>query len=149
MDDMTVSIAALKLSVSPTRDLDEATRLEIVDLCNRAFETDEFNEVFELIADSVDPMHVLGRIDGRLVGHATWSTRRLWIAEGMHFRCAHLDGVATDPSLQNRGIGTAVIKRVMTEIATFDIGTLSTERQSFYARLGWQRWKGRLPEAWR
>ena len=132
----------LVLSVAATRSLDEATRREIVDLCTRAFEKDEFGEMFDLVADSVDPTHVLGHIQGRLVGHAICSTRRVWIAEGLALRSAHLDAVATDPNLQGQGIGTAVVQRLMNEIAGFDIGTLSTHRQSFYARMGWLAWNG-------
>ena len=139
---MTDSVASLDLVVFPTRDLDEATRREIINLCNRAFETDEFNDVFDLIANSVNPMHILGRIEGVLVGHATWSTRRVWLANETCLTTAHLDGVATDPNRQGRGIGSVLIERVNTEIADFDIGTLSTERQSFYARLGWESWQG-------
>ncbi len=133
---------ALDLTVMPTSALTPDTRREIIDLCNRAFETDEFNELFDIIADAVDPTHLLGRLDGQLVGHVLRTTRRLWLADGTCLMTAHLDSVAVEPDLQGRGIGSSLIERVAAEFGEFDIGTLSTERQSFYTRLGWESWKG-------
>ncbi len=133
---------ALDLTVLPTSALPPETRREIIDLCNRAFETDEFNELFDIIADAVDPTHLLCRLDGQLVGHVLRTTRRLWLADGPCLTTAHLDSVAVEPELQGRGLGSLLIERVAAEIAEFDIGTLSTERQSFYTRLGWVSWQG-------
>lgn len=52
--------------------------------------------------------------------------------------------MATDPTWQGRGIGSAVLTRLADETADYQLRALSTARVSFYARLGWQRWRGRL-----
>lgn len=132
----------IEITVSPTRDLDEHTRTEIIDLCNAAFNQEGFNVLFQVVEGSTDPMHVLARLDGRLVGHGVWSTRRVWLEDGTELKTAYLDAVATLPSGQRRGIGSAVVRRITDEIRGYDIGCLSTERISFYQHIGWELWTG-------
>ncbi len=132
----------IEITVSPTRDLDEQTRTEVIDLCKAAFNDEGFNVLFQLVEGSTDPMHVLARLDGRVVGHGVWSTRRMWLEVGTELKTAYLDAVATLPSLQGRGIGSAVVRRITEEIRDYDIGCLSTERISFYQHIGWELWNG-------
>ena len=130
-----------QLTVTPTAALSEPAKREIIDLCSRAFDED-FGELFDLVAFAVSPVHVQARIDGKLVGHAMWSERPLYLAGGTTVNAAYLDAVATDPAYQNRGIGSAVVKRLMVEVRGFALGCLSTNRPNFYARLGWELWTG-------
>jgi predicted N-acetyltransferase YhbS len=129
------------LTVVPTAELAESAKREIVDLCTRAFEED-FGDLFELVAFAVSPVHVQARIGGNLVGHAMWSERTIFLADGTTVAAAYLDAVAIDPAYQNRGLGSVVIKRLMAEVHGFALGCLSTNRPNFYARLGWELWTG-------
>jgi aminoglycoside 2'-N-acetyltransferase I len=126
------------LTVLPTRDLTAATKQTIVALCTRAFARD-FGNLFDFVTDS---MHVLAHTDGTLIGHACWAPRFLEPVGIGPLRTAYVDAVATEPAYQGRGIGSAVIRRADEEIQAYPLGGLSTPRVSFYARLGWERWRG-------
>jgi aminoglycoside 2'-N-acetyltransferase I len=129
---------AITLTVMPTRDLPDIDRQAIVALCTRAFARD-FGSLFGFVTDST---HVLAYQDGTLVGHACWSYRRVRPAGHEAFDTAYIDAVATEPRLQGGGIGSAVMLRLAAEIQAEILGVLSTERVSFYTRLGWERWRG-------
>jgi aminoglycoside 2'-N-acetyltransferase I len=131
-------MAALTLSVVPTRDLSPTMQATIVGLCTRAFDRD-FGNLFDFVTDS---MHVLAHRDGVLVGHACWATRRLEPQGAGPLEIAYVDAVATEPVVQGRGIGSAVIGRLNAAIQVYPLGGLSTPRVAFYARLGWERWPG-------
>ena len=78
-----------------------------------------------------------------LVSHACFASR--WLeAEGLPpLRTAYVDAVATEPALQGRGLGAAVMRRFAVEAAGYDLNALASERAvGFYERLGWERWKG-------
>src|SRR6185312_16310702 len=108
----------------PTSYLDEHTRLDIVKLCLSAFNDPDFEHLFDYVEGATNSTHVMARFDGRLVGHAVWSTRQLFLEDGAVLNTAYLDAVATDPEIQGRGIGSAVIQRVNHGIDEFDIGCL-------------------------
>jgi aminoglycoside 2'-N-acetyltransferase I len=58
-------------------------------------------------------------------------------------RTGYVEAVATMPSRQGHGFGTAVIREVNALIAQhFELGALGTGSQGFYKRLGWQIWRG-------
>jgi aminoglycoside 2'-N-acetyltransferase I len=58
-------------------------------------------------------------------------------------RAGYVEGVATAPAQQRRGIGTMVMRRIDLLLReTFELGALSTSRHVFYEQLGWQRWQG-------
>jgi aminoglycoside 2'-N-acetyltransferase I len=131
---------ALDLAIVPTAALTAATRAEIIAMCNRAFGDDRFTSFFDYVTDS---MHVLGTMDGALVGHACWTERRLQ-PEGLSpLRTAYVDAVAMEPGYQGRGIGSAVMRRLARETAACQLQALSTDDAAgFYERLGWERWRG-------
>lgn len=131
-------MVAIELSVIPTGRLAPETRDVIVAMCTRAFDQD-FGNLFDFVTDS---LHVLAYAEGALIGHACWATRRLQPEGRTALHAAYVDAVATDPAYQGRGVGSAVIRRVIGEIRPYDLGGLSTRRVSFYARLGWERWRG-------
>ncbi len=132
----------LELSVVPTRELDQTTKDEIVNLCNLAFDEDGYDILFDLVAYAVNPTHVLARANGVLVSHAIWATRQIWLEDGTPLKTAYLDAVATHPEWQRRGIGSAVIRRLVEEVRDYDIGCLSTSRVNFYRNVGWELWTG-------
>ena len=130
-----------RLSVIPSHQLTGEQRSRSIDLCSRAFNLD-FTTLFPLLDKSVDPIHVLAEIDSHLVGHAVWTTRWIQPAGTPALRTAYVDGVATEPKLWGHRIGSALINRLADETSDFDLRALSTNRVSFYQRLGWELWRG-------
>jgi aminoglycoside 2'-N-acetyltransferase I len=128
----------LALSVVPTHALSQLMKTTIVALCTRAFERD-FGNLFDFVTNST---HVLAHQESVLVGHACWAARRLEPEGYGLLTAAYVDAVATEPEFQERGIGSAVIARLNAEVASYPLGGLSTQRVTFYERLGWERWYG-------
>jgi aminoglycoside 2'-N-acetyltransferase I len=125
-----------------TEDLDADTRASIIHVCRTAHQEDDFSNLFTYIPSG--GVHVLAYRDQELVGHAVATTR--WLQpEGLPLlRTAYIDAVATLPAYQGQGIGSALMRHLATVIADFEIGCLETERVSFYARVGWELWRGPL-----
>jgi aminoglycoside 2'-N-acetyltransferase I len=62
---------------------------------------------------------------------------------GRALRAGYVEGVATAPALQGRGLGSSVMRCVGELLERrFDLGVLSTGSHGFYERLGWERWQG-------
>jgi len=79
---------------------------------------------------------------GTVVAHAAVVARVLEIG-GRPFRAGYVEGVATAPGCQRRGLGSAVMREVAFMLERqYEIGALSTDAQPFYERLGWERWRG-------
>lgn len=112
----------------------------VVALCDRAFDGD----METILADLIDSTHVLAEFEGVLAGHACWVTRWLSADYRPPLRTAYIEAVATDPNLQRRGIGGATMKRVGREIRTYELGGLCPNYPEFYARFGWETWRGPL-----
>jgi GNAT superfamily N-acetyltransferase len=137
-DDSSALPARPELTVVPVAELEVAGKSAIVHLCTEALGPGG-RFLFEYLSAST---HVLAHIDGRLVGHACWTLRRLQ-PEGLPaLRTAWVDAVCTSPPLQNGGIGTLVMRRVADLVAHHELAGLGTERVSFYERLGWELWHG-------
>ena len=86
--------------------------------------------------------HVLVTESGVLVAHAAVVERTLHV-DGVPFRTGYVEGVATAPSRQGRGLGTLATGAATDLVrAGFDLGALSTGVPAFYERLGWERWAG-------
>ena len=81
-------------------------------------------------------------MDEALVAHAAVVERALDVG-GRALRVGYVEGVATTPTRQGEGLGSLVMRRVAQLLeADFELGALSTGRQAFYQRLGWERWQG-------
>ena len=130
----------LRIEVPGSESLSPATYAAVLALCDGAYE----EELAALFATFVHPVHVLAYLGDTLVSHAMWVTRLLQPSTLPLLRTAYVEMVATAPAHQGRGFGTAVMQRLAAEIQDFDLGGLSTGSQSFYARLGWQSWRGPL-----
>ena len=131
----------LEIRVVPG-DLLGPRREEVFALCERAYLQD-----LRAIPGSFDnPQHVLGIDAGTVVSHALWITR--WLAPGSSapLRTAYVEAVATDPDEQGRGFASAVMRRLVREVAGFELAALcpSDGGQPLYARLGWETWTGPL-----
>ncbi|MGH2740838.1 MAG: GNAT family N-acetyltransferase [Actinomycetota bacterium] len=86
--------------------------------------------------------HFIIEESGSIVAHAAVVERELH-AGGRQLATGYVEAVATHPSHQRRGFGSAVMESVNAHIdETFQLGALGTGVQGFYGRLGWLVWKG-------
>jgi aminoglycoside 2'-N-acetyltransferase I len=128
------------IQVLPASRLSPSLRSEILALCQRAYEED-LGPLFETFHDAV---HLLGWSAGRLVSHALWVTRFLQAGSGPLLRTAYVEAVATDPDQQRQGYASAIMQRLVEEIQDYDLAALSPFNVDYYARLGWELWRGPL-----
>jgi aminoglycoside 2'-N-acetyltransferase I len=112
----------------------------VIALCSEVFELD-YGFYMDLCPDR---MHVLGYLGDQLVAHALWLDRPLRVGAGPWLRSAYVEGVATHPAQRQRGYGAAVMRRLQAGIAGYDLGALSPAVPEWYAKLGWERWRGPL-----
>ena len=126
-----------------TEELSKETRSAIVAVCVAAHQQEDFRNLFNYVPSG--GWHFLGYDSDELVSHALVTTR--WLqAEGLPaMKTAYIDAVATLPDYQGQGYGSAVMRRLASEIDhEYVIACLETDRETFYARLGWQTWRGAL-----
>jgi aminoglycoside 2'-N-acetyltransferase I len=129
------------LEILATEDLTAAQRSSIIDVCIAAHEIDDFKNLFTHIKDG---RHVLAHRELELVSHAVVTTR--WVQPDGHrvLKTAYVDAVSTLPRYEGRGYGSAVMRRLASEIDDYEIACLQTDRPGFYDRLGWEVWRGPL-----
>lgn len=127
----------------PTADLTPSEVAEIRGLMFAAFADDEhggFTE--EDWQHAIGGIHFILDIDGRIVCHASVVERELH-AGGRPLKTGYVEAVATAPSEQRHGYGSAVMGDVNEHISRiYELGALGTGSQAFYERLGWQIWRG-------
>jgi aminoglycoside 2'-N-acetyltransferase I len=133
-----------RLQTLPVAELDDASRREIVKLCERAFDED-FSRFFELMRETT---HVLLRgDDGRLLSHAAWVERALQPVGLPVLGTAYVEAVATDPAHRQQGLATAVLARLTEAVRAderWELAALSPAVPEFYEQRGWERWRGPL-----
>ena len=134
--------APIIVTSARTEELNADTRASIIHVCCTAHQKDDFIHLFSYIPSG--GIHVLAYREQELVSHAVVTTR--WLQpEGLPvLRTAYVDAVATLPAYQGQGIGSRVMRHLASVIADFEIACLETDRVSFYARLGWEEWRGPL-----
>jgi aminoglycoside 2'-N-acetyltransferase I len=125
-----------------TEELNADTRASIIQVCIAAHQKDDFRHIFAYIP--AGGIHALAYRAQELVSHAVVTTR--WLQpEGLPMlRTAYVDAVATLPAYQGQGIGSSVMRHLASLLSDFEIACLETDRVSFYARLGWEEWRGPL-----
>lgn len=126
--------------IVPAAALTEAQRAAILDLCCAAYEED-IGPIWDLFPEAT---HVLGYLEGTLVSHALWVTRWLQVGEGPLLRTAYVELVATAPAQQGQGFATAVMQRLQATVQDYDLAALCPAVPEWYARLGWEPWRGPL-----
>jgi len=89
-----------------------------------------------------DRVHVLGRDPGWLVTHTLWVTRWLQAGVSSPLRTAAVAAVARDQDCRCRGYATQLMRRIPAEIQDFQLAVLSPFDTAWYARLGWELWRG-------
>ena len=118
-----------------TDDLEVALRRLLLDAFADDFSDDDWDH-------ALGGEHVIVAVGGRPVAHASVVPRVLELGE-RRVRTGYVEAVGTAAAAQGRGFG----RRVMAEIETlvrreFEMGGLATGEHEFYARLGWERWRG-------
>jgi aminoglycoside 2'-N-acetyltransferase I len=135
---------SVNIEVVTADGLNSAARAEIIALCESAYGED-FTRLFEELTGSA---HVLARDErGTLVSHAAWVTRWLQPAGHPVLRTAYVEAVATAPEHQRRGFATAALRCLSALLimdSTWELAALSPSANAFYARLGWELWRGPL-----
>lgn len=126
-----------------TRELDEAARAAIIDLCQSSHGTD-FTRLFTFLPD--DGWHVIGWLAGRPICHAVRTTRWAQPPGDEPLKTAYVDAVSTAVEHQGKGLGSAAMRRLAALIFTEDYAlcALETDKAGFYTRLGWEVWPGPL-----
>lgn len=124
----------------PSPDLSPAGHLEILDLCEHAYG----EPMASYLADIGPGTHLLGRIAGRLVSHLLVVPRQLDLGAGAPLETAYLELVATRPGYQRRGYAGALLRALPALVGSFSVAALSPVDSGFYARFGWERWRGPL-----
>jgi aminoglycoside 2'-N-acetyltransferase I len=132
--------SSVSLRVVTSDQLDDAARATL-----RALWADAFGDRFDdHDADhAYGGVHVLATEGDEIVGHASAVPRRIRIG-AQWWDVAYVEAVATRPTAQGSGVGSAVMHRLHEEIdARWPIAFLSTGRaRDFYLRLGWEVWQG-------
>ncbi len=140
--DIVIAVDELRLASMTTGEMDPETRERVARLYVEAHQEPDFENLFTYLPE--DGLHVLASTGESLVGHAVVTTRWLQPGNMPLLRTAYIDAVATLPGSQGQGIGSAVMEHVASLISAWEIACLETERESFYARLGWEKWQGPL-----
>ncbi len=102
-------------------------RDELLALCRAAYD--------EELADYLDAagpgVHLLGRLDDRLVSHVMLVERALQ-PEGLPpLRTGYVELVATHPELQGRGYASTLMREVPALLAPFELGALAPSDPAF------------------
>jgi aminoglycoside 2'-N-acetyltransferase I len=80
--------------------------------------------------------------DGELLAHASVVSRLLEIGV-RSLDAGYVEAVATAPSVQGQRHGSHAMASLNEVIRReFEVGALSTDRHTFYERLGWEGWWG-------
>lgn len=91
---------------------------------------------------SIGGTHFIADEGRQIVGHASVVDRDIRIGDRPLYT-GYVEAVATAPTHQRRGVGTALMRQVNGYIAErYELGALGTGSQLFYARLGWFTWRG-------
>ncbi len=131
------------LTSAPTEDLSETARAAIIQLCIAAHQQGDLQNLFTYVP--AGGLHFLAFDDDRVVSHAMVTTRWLQPEDHPLLKTAYIDAVSTLPAYQGQGYGSALMNRLARDIdPVYVIACLETDRETFYARLGWQTWRGPL-----
>jgi aminoglycoside 2'-N-acetyltransferase I len=87
-------------------------------------------------------VHAIAVADGAVVAHASVVARELEVA-GRPLHTGYVEGVGTAAACRHQGLGSLVMSEIGAVIrAEYELGALGTGAFAFYARLGWERWRG-------
>jgi aminoglycoside 2'-N-acetyltransferase I len=135
-------VTARRLRTAQTDELEPERFDELTELCEAAF-AEPFAPVWERVGPG---LHVTAEVSGRIVAHAMIVDRLVYVgtqdaAEAID--AGYVENVATLPAEQGRGHAAAVmgeIGRILAE--QYSLGALATGENAFYAKAGWETWRG-------
>ena len=134
-------MTARRIVIAQTDELEHLRLADLTELCAAAFA-----ELPETVWTGKGPgLHVMAVDGGRVVGHAMIVDRAIHLGDDadVSLDVGYVELVATWPDVQGQGHGTAVMRRVGEIIGQeYALGALSTRSNGFYARLGWETWRG-------
>jgi hypothetical protein len=99
-----------------TEELNPTQRASVVELCVAAHDNEDFRNLFAYVESGA--RHLLAYRRDELVSHAMVTTRWLQPTGMQVLRTAYVDAVATKPGLEGLGLGSAVMRRLATNIDT-------------------------------
>jgi aminoglycoside 2'-N-acetyltransferase I len=109
-----------------TEELNAATRAAIIQVCIAAHQEADFQHLFSYIP--AGGRHFLAYHGAALVSHAVVTTRWLQPAGQPLLKTAYVDTVATLPTYQGQGYGTAVMQHLAQNIADYEIACPENSR---------------------
>lgn len=136
-----MSVPVPRLRVLNSEEIDPDLFAELTALCEAAFE-EPFAAVWERIGPGI---HVIGSDGGRVTSHAMIIDRRIYLGHepDQALDVGYVENVATWPALRGSGHATAVMREINRLIVEeYALGALATGSNGFYARLGWETWRG-------
>jgi aminoglycoside 2'-N-acetyltransferase I len=84
---------------------------------------------------------IIEDVDG-VVAHGAVVPRVLDVGT-LRLTVGYVEAIAVRPDRQRAGLGTAIMRALGDAIARdYPLGVLSSGEWAFYARLGWERWRG-------
>lgn len=138
-----------RIRTAQTDELEPDELAELTRLCEAAFE-EPFAEVWERVGPG---LHVICEAGGRIVSHAMIVDRAVYLGHeaDIALDVGYIENVATLPDAGRRGHGAATMRRINEIIdEEYALGALGTGSNDFYARLGWETWRGptsvRMPD---
>jgi aminoglycoside 2'-N-acetyltransferase I len=126
-----------EVRVVPTEGFSPSELSTVRELLLEAFEGDVTEDDWN---NCLGGLHVVA-LDEGIVSHAAVVPRRL--VSDRPLRSGYVEGVATALNHRHRGYGSSVM-RVVADIVRdqYELGALATGSPGFYARLGWESWRG-------
>jgi aminoglycoside 2'-N-acetyltransferase I len=113
----------------------DALRRMVVDAFDGEFTADDWEH-------ALGGWHVVVEEDGVQLAHAAVVPRTLDVGD-RPIDVGYLEAVATVRTRQREGLGTLAVRAAAEVLQReFAMGGLSTGEHDFYARLGWERWRG-------
>ncbi|MDP9226679.1 MAG: GNAT family N-acetyltransferase [Actinomycetota bacterium] len=127
------------LRIVTTTGLSGAELRALRTLLNSAFDDDFSNHDWD---HCLGGRHVILSDGDGFISHAA-VVERLLIAGDQTIRTGYVEGVATRPPERKQGHGSRVMDAIAEIVRNdFELGALATGRPGFYARLGWELWRG-------
>lgn len=130
----------LEIVMGWAEDFSRPARDIIRRLCELAYEED-FSDLFDRMDGG---KHLVGFWEGRIVSHVAWVPRMLEQDGLPPLRTAYVEALATLPGFEGQGYATLMMREVAEVTRSFDLAALSPSEPGFYARLGWELWRGPL-----
>ena len=82
------------------------------------------------------------RVQGFDIRGCGYKTRLLHQQGRPPLRAAYVEAVATEPGRERNGYASAAMRVLAGQVWEYELAALSPSDEDFYARLGWESWRG-------